>query len=119
MERLGIGGRGVSLAIDLVITCQADVALSATRWIGITSILGTVQHECSLTPSLSASYSSIMRERLRRAAEPKRKLQMLDVDRATANRLASGAGAAGVKGRVATFNVSWIRLGCALPPSGR
>jgi transcription initiation factor TFIIF subunit beta len=78
---------------------------------GITSLLGTVAHECSLTPSISsadasAAYARILRERQRKAAEPKRTLKRLEVDDATANRLASGMGAAGIKGRVATFNVS-------------
>ncbi|BGP02971.1 hypothetical protein NBRC10513v2_006698 [Rhodotorula toruloides] len=75
----------------------------------ITSLLGTVAHECSLTPSISsadasAAYARILRERQRKAAEPKRTLKRLEVDDATANRLASGMGAAGIKGRVATFN---------------
>ncbi|BGP27174.1 transcription initiation factor IIF subunit beta [Rhodotorula toruloides] len=75
----------------------------------ITSLLGTVAHECSLTPSISsadasAAYARILRERQRKASEPKRTLKRLEVDDATANRLASGMGAAGIKGRVATFN---------------
>ncbi|KAJ8292187.1 Transcription initiation factor IIF subunit beta [Rhodotorula toruloides] len=75
----------------------------------ITSLLGTVAHECSLTPSISsadasAAYARILRERQRKAAEPIRTLKRLEVDDATANRLASGMGAAGIKGRVATFN---------------
>ncbi|GAA6030793.1 hypothetical protein JCM8097_008878 [Rhodosporidiobolus ruineniae] len=74
----------------------------------VTSLLGTVAHECSLTPNIqgndaSAAYARILRERQRKAAEPKRTLKRLDVDQATANRLASGMGMAGVKGRVATF----------------
>ncbi|GAA5899662.1 transcription factor IIF subunit TFG2 [Sporobolomyces salmoneus] len=74
----------------------------------VTSMLGTVHHECSLTPSLSSkdaadSYARILRERQRKAAEPKRTLKMLDVDQATANRLASGMGLNGVKARVSTF----------------
>ena len=73
-------------------------------------MLGTVHHECSLTPSLSSkdaaeSYARILRERQRKAAEPKRTLKMLDVDQATANRLASGMGLNGVKARVSTFKV--------------
>lgn len=76
----------------------------------MTSLVGTVHHECSLTPSISSlsassSYSSIMRERQRRAAEPKRTVKMLDVDQGMANRLASGIGMAGVKGRVSSFVV--------------
>ncbi|CEQ43124.1 SPOSA6832_05025 [Sporobolomyces salmonicolor] len=75
---------------------------------GITSMLGTVHHECSLTPSLSstdaaAAYARILRERQRKAAEPKRTLKRLDVDQATANRLASGMGMGGVKARVGAF----------------
>ncbi|GAA6060462.1 hypothetical protein JCM10212_000890 [Sporobolomyces blumeae] len=74
----------------------------------VTSVLGTVHHECSLTPSLAsrdaaASYARILRERQRKAAEPKRTLKRLDVDQATANRLASGMGMGGVKARVSTF----------------
>ncbi|GAA5943984.1 transcription factor IIF subunit TFG2 [Sporobolomyces koalae] len=74
----------------------------------VTSMLGTVHHECSLTPSLASkdaadSYARILRERQRKAAEPKRTLKMLDVDQATANRLASGMGMNGVKARVSTF----------------
>ncbi|GAA5930537.1 hypothetical protein JCM1841_003161 [Sporobolomyces salmonicolor] len=74
----------------------------------ITSMLGTVHHECSLTPSLSstdaaAAYARILRERQRKAAEPKRTLKRLDVDQATANRLASGMGMGGVKARVGAF----------------
>ncbi|GAA5914823.1 hypothetical protein JCM6882_007283 [Rhodosporidiobolus microsporus] len=74
----------------------------------ITSLLGTVAHECSLTPNIggadaSAAYARILRERQKKAAEPKRTLKRLDVDQATANRLASGMGMSGVKGRVATF----------------
>lgn len=46
-----------------------------------------------------------MRERQRRAAEPKRTVKMLDVDQGMANRLASGIGMAGVKGRVSSFVV--------------
>lgn len=74
-------------------------------------MLGTVHHECSLTPSLSSkgaadSYARILRERQRKASEPKRTLKMLDVDQATANRLASGMGLGGVKARVSTFAVS-------------
>ncbi|BGP43072.1 hypothetical protein JCM10450v2_007197 [Rhodotorula kratochvilovae] len=73
-----------------------------------TSLLGTVAHECSLTPSIqsadaSAAYARILRERQRKAAEPRRTLKMLDVDKAQANRMASGMGTAGLKGRVATF----------------
>lgn len=68
-------------------------------------MLGTVHHECGLTPQLSNSYSEIMRERLRKASEPKRKLKKLDVDEGTANRLASGMGLGGVKQRVSTFVV--------------
>ncbi|BGP19518.1 hypothetical protein JCM10213v2_007613 [Rhodosporidiobolus nylandii] len=75
---------------------------------GITSLLGTVAHECSLTPNIggadaSAAYARILRERQRKATEPKRTLKRLEVDQATANRLASGMGMAGVKGRAATF----------------
>ncbi|GJN93183.1 hypothetical protein Rhopal_006230-T1 [Rhodotorula paludigena] len=74
----------------------------------VTSLLGTVAHECSLTPSIqsadaSAAYARILRERQRKASEPRRTLKMLDVDAATANRMASGMGMAGIKGRVATF----------------
>ncbi|GAA5824795.1 hypothetical protein JCM11251_005346 [Rhodosporidiobolus azoricus] len=74
----------------------------------VTSLLGTVAHECSLTPNIggadaSAAYARILRERQKKAAEPKRTLKRLDVDQATANRLASGMGLSGVKGRVATF----------------
>lgn len=77
---------------------------------GITSMLGTVHHECGLTPSISgadaaASYQRIMRERQRKAAEPKRTVKVLDVDQGTANRLASGAGLGGVKLRVSNFVV--------------
>ena len=78
-------------------------------------MLGTVHHECSLTPSLSskdaaASYARILRERQRKASEPKRTLKMLDVDQATANRLASGMGLGGVKARVSTFAVRLSQL---------
>ncbi|GAA5967424.1 hypothetical protein JCM8115_000787 [Rhodotorula mucilaginosa] len=74
----------------------------------ITSLLGTVAHECSLTPVLSspssaAAYARIMRERHRKAAEPRRTLKRLEVDDATANRLASGVGVGGIKARAATF----------------
>ncbi|SCV74477.1 BQ2448_8116 [Microbotryum intermedium] len=74
----------------------------------ITSLAGTIQHECQLTPSLSSisasdSYRTIMRERQRLATEPKRTIKMLDVDNATANRLASGVGMSGVKHRVASM----------------
>ncbi|GAA5984375.1 hypothetical protein JCM10908_003322 [Rhodotorula pacifica] len=73
-----------------------------------TSLLGTVAHECSLTPvlsspSASAAYARIMRERQRKAAEPRRTLKRLEVDDATANRLASGVGVGGIKARAATF----------------
>ncbi|GAA5827867.1 hypothetical protein JCM3770_006898 [Rhodotorula araucariae] len=73
-----------------------------------TSLLGTVAHECSLTPSIqsasaSAAYARILRERQRKAAEPRRTLKRLDVDQAQANRMASGMGTAGLKGRGATF----------------
>ncbi|GAA6012752.1 hypothetical protein JCM10207_005349 [Rhodosporidiobolus poonsookiae] len=84
----------------------------------VTSLLGTVAHECSLTPNIvgadaSAAYARIMRERQRKATEPKRTLKRLDVDQATANRLASGMGMAGVKGRVATFTNTSSRGGKA------
>ncbi|GAA5877750.1 hypothetical protein JCM3774_000744 [Rhodotorula dairenensis] len=74
----------------------------------VTSLLGTVAHECSLTPVLSspsaaAAYARIMRERQRKAAEPRRTLKRLEVDDATANRLASGVGVGGIKARAATF----------------
>ncbi|GAA5853264.1 hypothetical protein JCM8547_000260 [Rhodosporidiobolus lusitaniae] len=87
----------------------------------ITSLLGTVAHECSLTPNIggadaSAAYARILRERQRKATEPKRTLKRLDVDEATANRLASGMGMAGVKGRVATFNNTSSRGGKASGP---
>lgn len=73
-------------------------------------MLGTVHHECSLTPSLSSrdassSYRNIMRDRQRKAAEPKRTIKMLDVDQGTANRLAAGQGLPGIKGRVSSFVV--------------
>ncbi|GAA5899554.1 hypothetical protein JCM8208_000590 [Rhodotorula glutinis] len=73
-----------------------------------TTLVGTVAHECSLTPSIqsadaSAAYARILRERQRKASEPRRTLKMLDVDKAQANRMASGMGTAGLKGRVATF----------------
>jgi len=69
---------------------------------------GTINHEASLTPlltsaSASSSYSSILRDRQKRAQEPKRTIKMLDVDQGVANRLASGMGMTGVKGRVSTF----------------
>ncbi|KAM0791065.1 hypothetical protein ACM66B_004358 [Microbotryomycetes sp. NB124-2] len=64
------------------------------------ALAGTVAHECGLTPVLGASYSGIMRERLRKASEPVRKIKALDVDQATANRLASGAGMHGIKGKI-------------------
>lgn len=81
---------------------------------GITSLLGTVHHECSLTPSLSSmdassSYRTIMRDRQKKASEPKRTVKMLDVDQATQNRLASGMGLAGVRGRVSNFVVRTLR----------
>ncbi|KAK4701710.1 transcription initiation factor TFIIF subunit beta, partial [Phenoliferia sp. Uapishka_3] len=74
----------------------------------ITSVLGTVHHECSLTPLLSSldassSYRNIMRDRQRKASEPKRTIKMLDVDQGTANRLAAGQGLPGIKGRVSSF----------------
>ena len=77
---------------------------------GKTTLVGTVAHECSLTPSIqsadaSAAYARILRERQRKAAEPRSTLKMLDVDKAQANRMASGMGTAGLKGRVATFAV--------------
>lgn len=77
---------------------------------GVTSLLGTVAHECSLTPVIStpaasAAYARIMRERHRKAAESKRTLKRLEVDDATANRLASGVGVGGIKARAATFAV--------------
>lgn len=80
---------------------------------GKTSLVGTVAHECSLTPSIqsadaSAAYARILRERQRKAAEPRRTLKMLDVDKAQANRMASGMGTAGLKGRVATFAVRFL-----------
>lgn len=74
-------------------------------------MLGTIHHECALTPSLSSvgassSYSSIMRQRQKKAAEPKRTLKMLDVDEGTANRLASGVGLSGLKtNKASTFVV--------------
>ncbi|KAK4052605.1 hypothetical protein OIO90_004233 [Microbotryomycetes sp. JL221] len=67
---------------------------------GRTALIGTVHHECGLTPVLGASYSGIMRERLRKASEPVRKIKPLDVDQATANRLASGMGVHGIKGKI-------------------
>lgn len=73
-------------------------------------MLGTVHHECGLTPTLTSSYSDIMRERLRKASEPARKLKVLDVDAGTANRLASGAGLGGVKSRVSNFVVRRLCL---------
>ena len=74
-------------------------------------MLGTVHHECALTPSLSSlagsqSYSSIMRARQQKATETTRKAKVLDVDAGTANRLASGVGMGGVRGRVSNFVVS-------------
>lgn len=59
-------------------------------------MLGTVHHECSLTPSLKqeldvAAYKNIMQTRSKEAAEPKRTIKSLDVDAGTANQLASGA----------------------------
>lgn len=85
---------------------------------GITSLLGTVAHECSLTPVLSspsaaAAYARIMRERHRKAAEPRRTLKRLEVDDATANRLASGVGVGGIKARAATFAVSFTSCPCS------
>ncbi|KAI5477603.1 hypothetical protein MNV49_006090 [Pseudohyphozyma bogoriensis] len=73
----------------------------------ITSMLGTIHHECLLTPSLSStdassSYRNIMRDRQKKAAEPKRTIKMLDVDQGTSNRLASGMGI-GIKNRVSNF----------------
>ncbi|POY75968.1 putative DNA helicase [Rhodotorula taiwanensis] len=74
----------------------------------VTSLLGTVAHECSLTPVITnpaaaAAYARIMRERQRKASEPKRTLKRLEVDDATANRMASGVGVGGIKARAATF----------------
>lgn len=77
-------------------------------------MLGTVHHECGLTPTLTSAYSDIMRERLRKASEPTRKLKVLDVDAGTANRLASGVGLGGVKSRVSNFVVRCL---CPAPPS--
>lgn len=76
----------------------------------MTSLLGTVAHECSLTPVITnpaaaAAYARIMRERQRKASEPKRTLKRLEVDDATANRMASGVGVGGIKARAATFAV--------------
>lgn len=59
-------------------------------------MLGTIHHECALTPSISSqaassSYQNIMRDRFRKAAEPKRTIKSLDLDAGTANQLAAGA----------------------------
>ncbi|SGZ23929.1 BQ5605_C023g09664 [Microbotryum silenes-dioicae] len=92
---------------------------------GITSLAGTIQHECQLTPSLSSisasdSYRTIMRERQRLATEPKRTIKMLDVDNATANRLASGVGMSGVKHRVASMvKTAKAAAGSGAGPNGR
>ncbi|GAA5849042.1 hypothetical protein JCM9279_004705 [Rhodotorula babjevae] len=88
-----------------------------------TTLVGTVAHECSLTPSIqsadaSAAYARILRERQRKASEPRRTLKMLDVDKAQANRMASGMGTAGLKGRVATFANTSNRAKAAGGPSG-
>ncbi|GAA5920954.1 hypothetical protein JCM3775_004020 [Rhodotorula graminis] len=88
-----------------------------------TTLVGTVAHECSLTPSIqsadaSAAYARILRERQRKASEPRRTLKMLDVDKAQANRMASGMGTAGLKGRVATFANTSNRAKAAGTSSG-
>lgn len=93
----------------MILTFRGGVLRRRT---GVTSLLGTVAHECSLTPVLSspaasAAYARIMRERQRKAAEPRRTLKRLEVDDATANRLASGVGVGGIKARAATFAVSF------------
>ncbi|KDE08150.1 hypothetical protein MVLG_01631 [Microbotryum lychnidis-dioicae p1A1 Lamole] len=91
----------------------------------ITSLAGTIQHECQLTPSLSSisasdSYRTIMRERQRLATDPKRTIKMLDVDNATANRLASGVGMSGVKHRVASMvKTAKAAAGSGAGPNGR
>ncbi|KAK4046250.1 hypothetical protein OIV83_006229 [Microbotryomycetes sp. JL201] len=83
-----------------------------------TALAGTVHHECSLTPVLGASYSGIMRERLRKASEPVRKIKPLDVDQATANRLASGAGMHGIKGKITASSFVKTKQQQKSTPSG-
>lgn len=79
-----------------------------------------MHHECALTPSLSSldassSYRNIMRDRQRKASEPKRTIKMLDVDQGTANRLAAGQGLPGIKGRVGSFVVRLSQLASVFP----
>ena len=42
-----------------------------------TSIVGTVAHECTLTPVMNASYSKTVKSRVQEANQPKRQVQML------------------------------------------
>jgi hypothetical protein len=42
-----------------------------------TSIVGTVAHECTLTPVMNASYTQTIKNRVQVANQPKRQVQML------------------------------------------
>jgi transcription initiation factor TFIIF subunit beta len=42
-----------------------------------TSIVGTVAHECTVTPVMNASYSRTVKSRVQVANQPKRQVQML------------------------------------------
>ena len=42
-----------------------------------TSIVGTVAHECTVTPVMNASYSKTVKSRVQEANQPKRQVQML------------------------------------------
>ena len=77
---------------------------------GVTKLLGTVHHECSLQPVLKASgaqeaYRAILRQRQQKAAAPSRTIKMLDVSTGEANRMASGSTLLGLKQRAQSFIV--------------
>ena len=50
---------------------------ASLTYLEATSIVGTVAHECTVTPVMNASYSRTVKSRVQEANQPKRQVQML------------------------------------------
>ena len=60
-----------SIYLDLLSSHDSNIFVEAT------SIVGTVAHECTVTPVMNASYSKTVKSRVEIANKPKRQVQML------------------------------------------
>jgi hypothetical protein len=78
-----------SLHIPLKLRPVRDLILSLYQILTIvleaTSIVGTVAHECTLTPVMTTSYTQTVKNRVQVVNRPKRQVQMLSHSNAIPN----------------------------------